>query len=488
MLLVNGVDIKIHETSWLMYLLEYGLTPLLCILLLSSLGKSFSLNDIEVEPISDIKARFSDVAGMEEIKGDLLSLSEVMKNEDYRKSGAKIPRGILLEGPPGNGKTLLARAFAGETGVNFIAINACDLGSMFVGAGSSKIKKLFETAKKNSPCVIFIDEIDAVGTRRSEHDDSASKEMNTMLTALLNQMDGFKSVDNVMVLAATNRADALDDALVRPGRFDRKFVISIPDQDAREELFKLYSKNIKMADDVDFKKLAIRTYGQSCSSIECIVNESVLNSIKEKSDVVRNKDFEDAILQMTIKGHVKKKNIQCPNDKKIVAYHEAGHAILTYFCTDQKVSNISIIPTTSGAGGFTLSWNESEDVLTPIETDKKQILVLYGGRAAETFLGGGNIENSSRGSSNDIKCATTLAAQYVNFKNGVDYSVFGKYGVEKIMKETENLLAEVWEDALNIINEKWKYVEAVANKLIEKESMEYDEFVSIIKSCDEPSV
>ena len=237
-LLLKNVDIKITETSWLIYLLKYGMTPLMFILLLYFIYNT-GMSDFKVETIENVNCTFKDVAGMEEIKEDMLLISQMMKDPSYRESGAKIPRGILLEGPPGNGKTLLARAFAGETGVNFIAINACDLGSQFVGIGSSKIKKVFEAAKRNSPCVIFIDELDSVGAKRSPNQDSASKEMNTMLTALLNQMDGFEVMDNVMVLAATNRSDGLDEALVRPGRFDRKFVIDYPDKKTRKEIMEL---------------------------------------------------------------------------------------------------------------------------------------------------------------------------------------------------------------------------------------------------------
>lgn len=480
-LLLKNVDIKITETSWLIYLLKYGMTPLMFILLLYFIYNT-GMSDFKVETIENVNCTFKDVAGMEEIKEDMLLISQMMKDPSYRESGAKIPRGILLEGPPGNGKTLLARAFAGETGVNFIAINACDLGSQFVGIGSSKIKKVFEAAKRNSPCVIFIDELDSVGAKRSSNQDSASKEMNTMLTALLNQMDGFEVMDNVMVLAATNRSDGLDEALVRPGRFDRKFVIDYPDKKTRKEILELYSKNIKLAEDVSFDSLANKMYGYSSSKIACIVNEAIINSVKNKNNFVTNKDFEEAVLQMDIKGHVKKNAEHNQREKEIVAYHEAGHAVIAYFLTNKKVSNISIKPTTSGAGGFTITENDEEkEILCPIDDYKNEIIMLYGGRAAEVKLCG-SIEQATAGAMQDIKEATKLAINYVALKSGIDYSVFGEQGTKDIMQMTKTNLTESWTEATNVIDNKWEYVDKLAKELIDKEVINAEEFSAIMNS------
>lgn len=486
-LLKNNVDVKIPETSYLSYVLRYGLSPLMFIIViifLANMAKGGMNGDMEVEPVNAIKTRFKDIAGMEEIKEDLLVLSDMMKNPEYRKSGARIPRGVLLQGPPGNGKTLLARAFAGETGVNFIAVNACDFGSQFVGIGSSKIKKVFTQAKKNAPCVIFIDEIDSVGSKRGSASDAAGKEMNTMLTALLNQMDGFEQMDNVMVLAATNRADDLDEALVRPGRFDRQFIVGLPDRNARIDLFKLYTKNKKVAEDVDFGRLATKTYGYSCSKIECIVNEAIILSVKNNVDCVTMENFEDAILQMDIKGHIKKHYTQTEEERKTVAYHEAGHAIITYFSTNEEVASITIRPTTSGAGGFTLTENNEENGLCAINNYRNRLVMLYGGRAAEVVLRG-SIEDASAGASADIQQATKIATSYVSIKEGIDYSVFGETGIKTVLKLTEEVLADAWDCSLNVIKNHWEYVKAVAEELIKTETVSKERFLEIIKSTAE---
>lgn len=485
-LLTNEVSVKTHETSWFKYVLDYGTGPLMVLMLfifmknMSTMGTS----DFNIEPISTLTTRFDNVAGMHEIKEDLMVLSEMMKNPDYRKSGARIPRGVLLQGPPGNGKTLLARAFAGETGVNFIAVNACDFGSQFVGVGSSKIKKVFQAARKNAPCVIFIDEIDSVGAKRGSATDAAGKEMNTMLTALLNQMDGFSPMDNVMVLAATNRVSDLDEALIRPGRFDRQFVVNCPDKPTRMELFQLYTKNKPMATDVDFDRLAIRTYGYSCSKIECIVNEAVILSITNKHPAVTMQDFEDAIVQMDIKGHIKKHYTQTEEERKTVAYHEAGHAIVTYFLTNKVVSSITIRPTTSGAGGFTITEDKEDNVLCPIEDYKNELIMLYGGRAAEVKLRG-SVEKATAGASQDIHRATEIAKSYVSIEQGMDYTSFGSVGDKEIMQLSRKLLSDVWKESQTVINDKWKYVQTVANELMQTETISKNRFIELMNSIEQ---
>ena len=482
MLLLNNIEIETHPSNWLVTIFKYLGTPVL-LLLCMYMFLVPNTNSFAIEPVCDIKIRFNDIAGMDEIKDDLLLISEMMINKTYKEKGARIPRGILLQGPPGNGKTMLAKAFAGETGVNFIAINASDFGSQFVGIGASKIKKVFDAAKKHAPCVIFIDELDAVGAKRTSNSDSASKEMNTVLTALLNQMDGFTPMDDVMVLAATNRASDLDSALVRPGRFDRHFVINLPDKNERYQLFKLYTKDKSLHEDVDFDSLATRTFGYSCSKIECVINEAVINSVRNKHEKITLRDFEDAVLQMDIKGHVKKNYTRSEREKQLIAYHEAGHAVLGHFLTSEKISNISIMPTTSGAGGFTVTQYEDDNELCPLTNYKAKISMLYGGRAAETILCGG-VENASTGASQDIREATNLACSYVTISSGIDLSAFGSTGEEEVSKLAKKLLKETWETALDTLKEKWSVVEAVATALLKRETLNADEFLNVVKEIE----
>ena len=487
-LLLKGVDIDITEKSWLVTIISttfpYLIFALLAGILLMSIGVDG--DGVDFKSAGDKMTKFSDVAGMDEIKDDLMTIVDMVKNPEYNKAGARIPRGILLQGPPGNGKTLLAKAFAGEAAMNFIAVNACDFGSKFVGVGSTKIKRVFETAKKNAPCVIFIDELDAVGAKRASASDAAGKEMNTILTSLLNQMDGFTSADNVMVLAATNRVDDIDDALLRPGRFDRQFVVDYPDKRTRIELCKLYTKGKEMDEDVDFERLAGRTYGYSCSKIATIVNEALILSVKNKRKLCMQ-DFEDAILQMDIKGHMKKDFERTDADAETVAYHEAGHAVLAYLTKSDEVTSITVRPTTSGAGGFTMTENNTEDVLRSIGNYYNHMVMMYGGRASESILRGG-VEKASAGASEDIRQVTRAAANYLSLRDGIDYSAFGTEGVQTVMNGVKTLLEDIWKRSIAVLKDNWDCVSAVAKELIETETVSKERFVEIMRRVEDERV
>lgn len=479
-ILKKSVDVKIKEKSWFLNIVGYLITPLFMVCILFMFTKStYLMADFEVEPVSNIKTNFKDVAGYDEIKSELIEISKMMKDDNYAKSGARLPKGVLLEGPPGNGKTLLARAFAGETGVNFIAVNACDFGSQFVGIGSNKIKKLFKEARKNSPCVIFIDEIDAVGAKRTSRDDSASKEMNTMITSLLTEMDGFVATDKIIVLAATNRASDLDEALIRPGRFDKQFVIAHPDKNARIELFKLYTKNKKVNPKIDFSILASKVFGFSCSSIECVVNEAIIQSVKNNHTQIEPEDFENAIIQISIKGHVKEISDRTEYEKKIVSVHEAGHAIIAHKLCNQEVSSICIKPTTSGAGGFTMT-SEKDDGIKSLEHYKNELVMLLGGRAAEYVTFNKDSTKISTGASQDIKQATQKAISLISMNACVDYSIFGESGSKKLMSEVELLMSQVWEIAVLEISSNKKLLDKLSAELNKNEIISKEEFLKIV--------
>lgn len=476
-------NIKVHVTkstnvfSYATILINIAFIIILIFYIKNVLG-----NDDSVEYTGTSDITFKDVAGMYELKNDLSFITEMMKNPKYKELGVKIPKGILLEGPPGNGKTLIAKAFAGEAGINFIAVNACDFGSKFIGVGTSKVKKIFQEAKEKAPCVLFIDELDAIGEKRTSASDAAGKEYNTVLTALLNQMDGFTQNEDIIVLAATNRADALDQALLRPGRFDKKFIITIPDKLTRKELFQFYTKNISLDKNVSFDALTNKTYGCSCSEIATIINEAIINSVKNNRKKVSMDDFSQAILETQIKGHIREEYEQTEREKRIVAYHEAGHAIVSHFYCDKKVSNITIKPTTSGAGGFTITEGVTEE-LSPIVDIKNRIIMCYGGRAAETYLLG-SVENASAGASQDIKYATQMAKNYIEIQEGIDYSQFGITGEKEITQKAKDLLCECSKIALKIIREKSKYLDAIAEKLIKSETLSTEEFLDIVNNVD----
>ena len=483
-MLLTGMDIKYASNKSLASILptiSSGLMILVAVIIGVSILREVKGGSSDMGKTVDttaLQTTFADIAGMDEIKEDMRSLAELIKNKEYKEKGVVIPKGVLLDGPPGNGKTLLARAFAGECGLNFIALNASDFESIYVGASGGKIRKTFDEAKKLAPCVIFIDEIDAIGSKRTSARSGAEKEFNSILTTLLGRMDGFTASDDILVMAATNRASDLDEALVRPGRFDRKFTIGYPDKKTRQDLFTLYTKNVKISEDVSVDNFVSQTYGCSSSKIKGIINEAIISSITNKRDEVNNEDFSKAIIRMTLNGVEKKKDRWEGKTKEVVAYHEAGHAVIAHVL-GKTVSNISIIPTTANAGGYTLIDGEEEE-LASLSDYKNSIKILYGGRAAEAILSN-DVQNISTGASGDIREATRLASSIANFADGIDYSSFGNPGTRIIAEKTKECLNNLWEETLSLAKENWEKIVKTAEELKIKEKISEEEFKELLK-------
>ena len=380
-------------------------------------GKQFGFGKAKIKNLSDEKRKttFADVAGADEEKEELKEIVEFLKNpKKYNDLGARIPKGVLLVGPPGTGKTLLARAVAGEAGVPFFSISGSDFVEMFVGVGASRVRDLFEQAKKNSPCIIFIDEIDAVGRQRGAgglgggHD-----EREQTLNQLLVEMDGFGANEGVIMIAATNRPDVLDPALMRPGRFDRQVVVGRPDIKGREEILKVHSKGKPLAPDVELKTIAKSTAGFTGADLENLLNEASLLAARKDQKAITMKEVEEATIKVVV-GTEKKSRVMTDKEKRLTAYHEAGHAIATYYCpTQDPVHQISIIPR-GMAGGFTMSLPSEDKSYRSRNEMLEEIVVLLGGRVAEALI----IGDISTGASNDIERATKLV-----------FSMVTKYGM-----------------------------------------------------------
>lgn len=381
-------------------------------------GKSMSFGKAKVKSLNDEKRKttFADVAGADEEKEELREIVEFLKNpKKYNELGARIPKGVLLVGPPGTGKTLLARAVAGEAGVQFFSISGSDFVEMFVGVGASRVRDLFEQAKKNSPCIIFIDEIDAVGRQRGAGLGGGHDEREQTLNQLLVEMDGFGANEGVIMIAATNRPDILDPALMRPGRFDRQVIVGRPDIKGREEILKVHAKGKSIAPDVDLKTIAKSTAGFTGADLENLLNEAALLAARKNLKAITMPEVEEATIKVVV-GTEKKSRVMSDKEKKLTAYHEAGHAIATYCCpTQDPVHQISIIPR-GMAGGFTMSLPTEDRSYRSRKEMLEEIVVLLGGRVAEAII----LDDISTGASNDIERATNLV-----------FSMITKYGMSE---------------------------------------------------------
>ena len=452
----------------------------------------------------EIKVTFADVAGLKEEKEELEEIVDFLKApKKYVQLGARIPKGVLLEGPPGTGKTLLAKAVAGEAGVPFFSISGSDFVEMFVGVGASRVRDLFQDAKKNAPCIVFIDEIDAVARRRGSGLGGGHDEREQTLNQLLVEMDGFGVNEGIIVMAATNRKDILDPAILRPGRFDRNVIVGRPDVGGREEILKVHAKNKPLGDDVDLRQIAQTTAGFTGADLENLLNEAAILAAKDNRVFIQQADIRHAFVKVGI-GPEKKSRIVSEKERRITAYHEAGHAILFHVLPDVgPVYSVSIIPT-GGAGGYTMPLPEKDDMFNTKGHMLQEITVSLGGRVAEEEV----FDDITTGASQDIRQATAIAKSMItrfgmserlgliNYDNDSDEVFIGRdfghtsrgYG-EKVAgtidEEVKRIIDECYARARRIIQEHHDVLEACAKLLLEKEKITRSEFEALFNEDSE---
>jgi len=468
-----------------------------------SFGKSKAR--LQMEPSTQVT--FSDVAGVEGAKLELTEVVDFLKSPDrFTAVGAKIPKGVLLVGPPGTGKTLLAKAVAGEAGVPFFSISGSEVVEMFVGVGASRVRDLFEQAKKNAPCIVFIDEIDAVGRQRGAGMGGGNDEREQTLNQLLTEMDGFASADKpVIVLAATNQPEVLDAALLRPGRFDRQVLVDRPDLSGRKTILEIYTKKVKLADSIDLDSIAQATSGFAGADLANMVNEAALLAARAKRKSVEQQDLSEAI-ERVVAGLEKKSRVLQDDEKKVVAYHEVGHAIVGHLMPGgSKVAKISIVPRGMSALGYTLQLPTEERFLNSKEELKGQIATLLGGRSAEEVVFG----KITTGASNDLQRATDIAEQMVGTFGMSDILgplAYDKQGggqflgngnnprrsvsdatAQAIDKEVRDLVDDAHETALNILRNNLPLLESISQKILQEEVIEGEDLKTLLAESKMPA-
>ena len=459
-----------------------------------NLGKS----NAKVYVKSSDGIKFSDVEGVDEAEENLQEIVDYLHNpEKYREIGASMPKGVLLVGPPGTGKTMLAKAVAGEADVPFFSMSGSEFVEMFVGMGASKVRDLFRQAKEKAPCIVFIDEIDAIGQKRNSGNLGGNDEREQTLNQLLTEMDGFEGNSGVIILAATNRPESLDPALTRPGRFDRRVPVELPDLQGREAILKVHAKKVKVEDNIDYSAIARMASGASGAELANIVNEAALRAVRDGRKAASQSDFEESI-EVVIAGYQKKNSILTDQEKKIVAYHEIGHALVAAKQTNSApVQKITIIPRTSGALGYTLQVDEGNHYLMNKEELENKIATLTGGRAAEEVAFG----SVTTGASNDIEQATKLArAMITRYGMSDDFDMVAMETVQnqylggdtslacsaetqaKIDEKVVELVKQQHEKAVQILTENREKLDELAAHLYEKETITGEEFMNILNS------
>ena len=506
----NYVVEDVPAESWIMtllpYLLIFGAFFILFVIMNNNAAANsggskmmnFGKSRAKLSTEEDNKMSFANVAGLREEKEDLEELVDFLRDpKKYTNLGARIPKGVLLVGPPGTGKTLLAKAVAGEAAVPFFSISGSDFVEMFVGVGASRVRDLFEDAKKNAPCIVFIDEIDAVARRRGTGMGGGHDEREQTLNQMLVEMDGFGVNEGIIVMAATNRVDILDPAIMRPGRFDRKIVVGRPDVAGREEILAVHAKNKPLGDDVDLKQIAQTTAGFTGADLENLLNESAILAAKENRAFIKQEDIQRAFIKVGI-GAEKRSRIISEKEKRITAYHESGHAILFHVLPDVgPVHTVSIIPTGAGAAGYTMPLPEKDEMFNSKGRMLQEIVVDLGGRVAEELV----FDDITTGASQDIKQATTMARDMVTrygmseniglicYKDDDDEVFIGRdlahahnysEGVASaIDAEVKSIIDHAYEEAKRIINENRDVLDRCAALLLEKEKITREEFESL---------
>lgn len=511
-----GVSIYVHNVSkpnwFLTSVLPYILVFIIIVVLFSFMSNQAAVGGGNSRVMNFGKSRaklttdehktttFKNVAGLDEEKDELKEIVDFLKSpKKYIQVGARIPKGILLVGPPGTGKTLLGKAVAGEAGVPFFSISGSDFVEMFVGVGASRVRDLFEEAKKNAPCIIFIDEIDAVARRRGTGMGGGHDEREQTLNQLLVEMDGFGVNEGIIVMAATNRVDILDPAILRPGRFDRKVAVGKPDVKGREEILQVHARNKPLGDDVDLKQVAQTTAGFTGADLENLLNEAAIGAARENRSYINAEDIKKAFIKVGI-GTEKKSKIITEKEKRITAYHEAGHAILFHVLPDVgPVYTISIIPTGTGAAGFTMPLPEKDEMFNTRSRMKQEIIVDLAGRAAEELI----FDDVTTGASQDIKVATKTARAMVtrygfsdvigmvNYDDDDDEIFIGRdlahtrsYSeniANRIDDEVKRIIDECYAEAKRILMENIDVLHKCANLLIEKERITREEFEALFE-------
>ena len=462
----------------------------LSILKMQGLGEKGKVYDSETEKI---KTKFDDVAGLDEERQEMIEIVDFLKNpKKYQDMGAKVPRGVLLCGEPGTGKTLIAKAIAGEANVPFISMSGSEFIEMFAGLGASRVRKLFEKARKVSPCIVFIDEIDAIGSRRTNAS-GAETENNQTLNQLLVEMDGFETEEAIIVLAATNRPEMLDKALLRPGRFDRQIRIGLPDLNGREAILKIHAKGKKFDDEVNLRSIAEDTAGFTGAELSNILNEAAIIATTRKKDAIENIDIEDALKKVTV-GLEKHNRVISEKDKRRTAVHEAGHAIVSYFLETQRdIKEISIIPR-GVAGGYTMyKSNEDKAYISKQEMTEK-LIALMGGRAAEKLA----LNDISTGASNDLEVANEVATNMVTVygmsenvgpihinleKDPYQLQLLGEKYTDLVGNEIKELVNNADLTAQGILAKHMNALELVSNELLRVEVLSAEKFYELMENC-----